>query len=356
TATLPVASAERTGIDWQLFGRLYRMTDRYAVVRRTVFITSFVRAFQRPAQFWALTAIINGPIAAHDFRTTMLWTAGFVCLTISTAIVLHFRSFNQNSLGEALVHDLRNEIFCNLQKQPLSFYHKTKLGRILSHFVTDLEAVRRGIQLFVFIAQEFVQLLFCGALMAYYNWVLFLVILAFAPVLVWANRYFQPRIHKSSRIAAESGSRLTGHLAESVRGMRVIQGFARQGRGEEAFGVQADRLAEDNVSFATESALYAPVFGITGQAFLAALLIVGGYGALHGFARMDIDSLVAFFFLPASFFLSVQAAASYYPNILASQVGAERVLRLIDLTPAWSDAEGAVELPDPRNVSSTSFA
>ena len=67
------------------------------------------------------------------------------------------------------------------------------------------------------------------------------------------------------------------------------------------------------------SALYAPVLGLTGQVFMAVMLLAGGYGALHGFKGLDIGSLVAFFFLPTSFFLSLQAAASYYPQILAAQ-------------------------------------
>lgn len=343
----PAPAAER-GFDWRLFLRLYRLTHPYARKRNIVFLTTFIRAFQRPLLFWALAAVINGPITRGDFGGTLLGTLGFFALALSTSVVAHFRQRNQNELGESLVHDLRNRLFVNLQRQPAAYFHKTKLGRILSRVVTDLEATRRGVQLVVFIAQEFLQLAICGALMAFYSWPLFLVILAFAPVLLVSNRYFHPRIHRFSRAAAESGSRLTGSLAESVRGIRVIQGFTRQGRGAEAFGTHVDRLADDNVRLATESALYAPLLGLTGQFFLAALLVVGGYGALHGFSGLDIESLVAFFFLPTSFFMSVQAAASYYPGILAAQVGTERVLQFVDLEPEWQDEPGAVELPDPR--------
>jgi ATP-binding cassette subfamily B protein len=86
------------------------------------------------------------------------------------------------------------------------------------------------------------------------------------------------------------------------------------------------------------------------------MLIVGGYGALHGFAGLKIESLVAFFFLPTSFFLSVQAAASYYPQILAAQVGAERVFQLIDLKPEWEDAPEATDLPDLRATANKSLS
>ena len=323
------------GFDWRLLRRLYDCTRPHARKRNITLVTSAIRAFQRPLLFWALAAVINGPVAARDYPRTIFWTLGYFALAFSTFYVAQLRSRNQNELGEALVHDLRNGIFDSLQRQPAAYYHKTKLGGILSRVVSDLESVRRGAQLAVFIAQEFIQIVFCGALMLYYNWALFLVIVAFAPLLVWSNRHFHPRIHRFSRAAAESGSRLTSALAESVRGIRVIQGFTRQGRGAEAFGERVERLSDDNVRLATESALYAPLLGLTGQFFIAAMLLVGGYGALHGFAGLDIGSLVAFFFLPTSFFMSVQAAASYYPGILGAQVGAERVFKLIDQPPAW---------------------
>ena len=336
------------GLDWQLWWRLWQRTRPHARQRRVVLVTSVLRAAQRPLVFWATAAVINGPIAAHDSAGTWLGSAGFLLLLLSAAVVLHLRQRSQHGFGEELVHDLRRDLFANLQRQPASYFHRTKLGRILSRVVSDLEATRRGVQLIVFIGQEFLQLAICGAMMLYLNWALFLMILAFTPFLLWSNGYFHPRLLRFSRIAAESQSRLTGVLAETVRGVRVIQGFSRQGHGELAFARQADRLAEENVTLASTSALYAPLLGLTGQLFLAALLLVGGYGALHGLAGMKIQSLVAFFFLPTSFFLSVQAAATYYPQILAAQVGAERVFQLVDLTPEWQDEADAHDLPDPR--------
>lgn len=336
-----------TGFDWQLGKRLWDRTKPHARQRRILLITTVVRAFQRPFLFWATAAVINGPIAAHDAAGIRSGTLVFFALALSTALVIHLRQRNQNEFGEQLVHDLRRDLFANLQRQPASYFHKTKLGRILSRVVSDLEATRRGVQLVVFVSQEFVQLLVCGGLMLYLNWVLFLVIALFTPFVLWSNRYFHPLLHRFSRTAAESQSRLTGVLAEAVRGVRVIQGFTRQGRGEAVFARQADRLAEDNVILASTSALYAPLLGITGQLFLAAMLLIGGYGALHGLAGLEIESLVAFFFLPTSFFLSVQAAATYYPQILAAQVGTERVFQLVDLEPEWEDAADAHDLPAP---------
>lgn len=338
-----------TAIDLKIVWRMLACARRHAANFTSVLITTVVRAAQRPLLAWGLAAIINGPIARSDYRATVLWTLGYAALMLTTAYVFHLRLVALNNLGEAVVHDMRNDLFENLQRMPLGYFHKTKLGRILSRVISDIDAARNGLRLVLFIGQEALQLLACAGLMLYYNWVLFLVLLAVGPLLVLTNRYFYPRLNHFSRTAAESSSRLTGALAESVRGIRVIQGFARQERGEVIFGGHTDRLASDNLRLASESALYVPLIGLSNQIFLAAMLVTGGYCALHGVAGMEIGSLIAFFFLPTSFFQSLQQAVTYYPQILTSVVGAERVFRLIDLQPEWEDAPDAVDLPDPRS-------
>ncbi len=350
-AALPEAPAPSETLQGSGIGIVRRMLacmKPHAAKRNAVFVSTVIRAAQRPLLFWAVAAIINGPVAKGDYHATVLWTLGFAGLLLSTTLVMNWRSRNMGELGEALMHDLRERIFQSLQRMPLSYFHKTKLGRILSRMISDIEATRRGVQLGFFLGQEFLQLAGCAALMLYYNWALFLVLVAVSPAVILAKKYFHPRIHLFSRHAAESSSRLTGALAESVRGIRVIQGFTRQERGERIFGRHVDQLTEDNVKLSAESALYVPLLGVTGQVYIAAMLVVGGWCALRGYAGLNVGSFVAFFFIPTSFFISLQAVANYYPQFFISLVGAERVFQMIDLSPEWQDAADAAELPDPR--------
>ena len=337
-------------VNWRVIQRVLAYTRPYAAKRNFVFALTAIRAFQKPALAWLIATIINGPIRRGDYRLTVLETVGFLGLLASTALVFHLRQRHQLELGEAVIHDLRNDVFKNLQRMPLAYFHKTKLGRILSRVITDIESVRRGMQQVFFFSILLVgQMTVAAALMLYYNWALFLLLLGVWPLVSLTNRHFHPRLSRLSRAAAESSSRLTGNLAESVRGMRVIQGFTRQRRGEEIFSGYVLKLAGDNVALASESALYVPLLDLGSQLFIAAMLVVGGYGALHGFAGMDVGSLIAFFFLPALFFQSLQQLGNLYTQAVTSMAGAERVFELIDLKPEWEDAPHATELFDPRS-------
>ena len=345
------AAAEPSALNWRILRRILTHTRPYAAKRNTIFALTVTRAIQKPAMAWAIAAVISGPITGGDYRGAVWGAAGFFALAFLTELTFHFRQRLQLELGEAVVHDLRNDVFQQLQRMPLSYFNKTKLGRILGRVITDIESVRRGVQnVFFFSLLAFGQMAGAAGLMLYYNWVLFCVLLAVGPLVWLTNRHFHPRLSVHSRAAAESQSRLTGSVAETVKGMRVIQGYARQRESDDRYGRLIDRHSDNNVGLAHESSLYLPLLELHSQVFLAALLVVGGYGALHGFAGMEIGSLIAFFFLPSLFFQSLQHLGNLYTQAITSMAGAERVFQLLDLKPDWTDAPLAVNLPDPRTA------
>ena len=341
--------APGAALDWRIVRRVLAFTRPHARKRTAIFVLTGLRAIQKPALAWSLAAVINGPITRGTFDGVVWGALGFLALACFTELTFHFRQRLALEFGEAVVHDLRNAVFHHLQRMPMSYFNKTKLGRILGRMITDIEAVRRGVQnVFFFSLLLFGQMAGAAALMLYYNWALFLVLLAVGPLVWLVNRHFHPRLSRHSRAVAESQSRITGSLAESVKGMRVIQGYTRQQRGDEAFGRLVDRHADNNRHLAGDSALYVPLLDLNSQLFLAALLVVGGYGALNGVAGMEIGSLIAFFFLPNLFFQSLQHLANLYTQAITAMAGAERVFALLDLAPEWEDDPGARPLPDPR--------
>ncbi|HEY9154862.1 MAG TPA: ABC transporter ATP-binding protein, partial [Opitutaceae bacterium] len=157
-------------VDVKTVLRLLAYTRPHAAKRNACFLLTTLRGILRPSLAWALAAIINGPITRGDFHGTLTGGLWFTILILFTAFVFHLRQRLQLELGEAIVHDLRNDLFANLQRMPLGYFHKTKLGRILSRMITDIEAVRRGVQqVFFFSLLLVLQMGFSAALMLHYN-------------------------------------------------------------------------------------------------------------------------------------------------------------------------------------------
>jgi ATP-binding cassette subfamily B protein len=133
---------DKRPLDLRLITRLFGYMRPYAARRNWLIAMVILRSIQLPLVAWTIGAIIQGPIsnddASQDPLPTILWCSlGLLLLAGSTQVVFHFRQRLALEMGEAVIHDLRREIFAHLQRMPMSFYNKTKIGRIISRVTSD---------------------------------------------------------------------------------------------------------------------------------------------------------------------------------------------------------------------------
>jgi len=334
-------------LEWGLIRRLFTYTAPIKGKVTTLVVMTLVRAAQLPALGWAMALIIKGPITSRDYAGIALGVAGYGLLAVSTDVLFHFRQRYALEIGETVVNGLRAEIFAKLQQQPMSFFNRIKLGRVIGRVTSDVEAVRIGIQDVLFVSViQFGSMVFSAAVMLWSDWVLFLVVLALAPVLWLLNRHFRVKLSRYSRASQESFSRVTATLAESVNGIRVTQGFVRQETNAGLFRSLLADHARFNIALARTSAILTPLLELNSQFFVALLLLVGGWRVFDG--DMTMGSLITFFLLANQFFAPIAVLGNQYNQALIAMAGAERVFRLIDVPPDWADDRAALDLPDPR--------
>jgi ABC-type multidrug transport system fused ATPase/permease subunit len=336
-------------LEWRLIRRLWTYTRAAGRKRNLLIILTVVRAMQLPALAWAVGAIISDAVQHRSVQRLEWEVAGYALLALTTDSLFHFRQRFALELGEIVVSTLRAEIFTRVQRMPMGFFNRVKVGRIISSVTSDVEAVRVGIQDVLFVsAIQAGQMLFAAGVMLWCDWVLFLVVAAMAPVLWTINHHFRRKLSHYSRASQESFSRVTATLAESVNGIRVTQGFARQETNAGLFrGLLADHSGY-SVQLARTSAILMPLLELNSQFFIGALLLLGGWRAFHG--ALGLGPLIQFFFLVNQFFAPLQIIGNQYNQALISMAGAERVFRLLDLPPDWEDDPAAADLPDPRRA------
>jgi len=334
-------------LEWGLIRRLFGYAKPAKAKVAWLIDLTLTRSVQMPMITWAVSLIISGPIAGHDTSALLWGLLGYLALALSTDGIFHFRMRFALEVGETVVSGLRREIFEKVQRQPMGFFHRVKLGRVIGRVTSDVESLRVGIQdvLFVSITQGG-QLVVSAVIMAFCDFVLFLVVVGMAPILWALNRHFRMRLSHESRAASESFSRVTATLAESVNGIRVTQGFVRQQTNAGLFRNLLNTHSRFNLALARTSAILIPMLELNSQFFIAILLMVGGWRTFHDL--MSIADLIQFFFLANLFFSPLATLGTQYNNALIAMAGAERVFWLIDHKPDWEDAPDACALPDPR--------
>ncbi|HEY0984877.1 ABC transporter ATP-binding protein [Schlesneria sp.] len=338
---------ETRPLDLRLISRLMGFMRPYATQRNWLLVSALLRSFQLPGLTYVLAAVINGPIEQGDPNGVMWGAIAFGVLAIFTQITMHFRQRLALELGEAVVFDLRNAIFAHLQRMPMSYFHKTKVGRIIGRMVSDIEDVRIGVQEVMFVSLVALgQMLVAAICMLWFDAGLFLIVLGLAPVLWGINRYFHNKLSIVLRQARESFSRVTATLVESVIGIRVTQGFVRQKENARLFGELVKDHSRYNTAVQHTHGLFLPLLELNTQVFISLLLVIGGWRVLNPESSTNVGELVGFFFMANVFFSPLTILGNQYNQAMTAMAGAERLFVLLDLEPEWKDAPDAVALSE----------
>jgi ATP-binding cassette subfamily B protein len=328
-------------LDFGIIRRLFGYTRRYARLRNTLSFLVVLRAIQLPIQTWAMAHVLSGPIAHRDAAGTLAGVLGYLAFSAFVEFCFVFRYRLALRLGEAVVHDLRDDVYAHLMRMPMSYFSRVPLGGLVARITSDIDVVRIGVQDVAFVSTvQAGSSLIAAGLMIYYDWRLFLVISIMVPGVWMLVRRLRGRLGQAHRDQQESFSRVTATLAENVAGIREIQSFARQAANAERFGTLVHDHARYNMSAARHGAIIQPVLEWNGQLFLSLVLVIGGYQALVG--GVPLAALIQFVFLSNSVFAAIPNLGNQYNQALAAMAGAERVFALLDTRPDWEDAPGAV--------------
>ena len=336
-------------LEWGIIRRLFGYMRPNATKRNGLLALTLLRSAQLPALVWLASTIIAGPIADHDLKLVWWGVGAYAAMAFLTDGFFHFRQRFALELGEAVVNRLRSEVFAHVQRMPMGFFNRMKLGRIIGRMTSDVETVRTAIQDVFFVSiVQIGQMAFAAMVMLLTDWMLFLVVVAMAPILWVINRHFRAKLSRHSRAAQESFTRVTATLAESVNGIRVTQGFVRQETNAGLFRRLLADHSKYNVALARTSAVLIPLLELNSQFFVSILLVLGGWQVLHH--GTEVRVLIEFFLFANQFFAPLQVLGNQYNQALVAMASAERVFKLLDTKPEWEDAPDAGALRDPRKA------
>lgn len=334
---------------------LYKRIARYAAPYRSwwipLLIIVVVRAAQLPLLETIVANIIAGPITSGTFNSLLLAVGGYVAMSWFTQITFYHRIHLGQLLGEGVVHDLRNDLFDHLQRLTMSFFHRTRLGRVISRFTSDAEIIRQGIQDAIFVSIVGIGQMCMGLLiLLYYDRLLFLVILLSGPVYFLTYRYFRKRLSLAHCAVQESFSRVTTTLAESVNGMRVTQAFAREDLNSRMWHALVQDHARYNLAVVRAGARFQSILELLNATLTAAVLVTGGLLILSGNYGVGLTAVLVFYVQINNILGPITNLGNQYNTALSAMAGAERVFRILDHAPDFADNPDAVDLTIRGNV------
>ncbi len=272
--------------------------------------------------------------------TVILWA-----LVLATALILQrLTILVMTSAGERVQFGVRKRLFAHLQRLSMSYYDKTKLGRIISRCTSDVSSMREiNVWGLYTIFSNLLMMLFAAIMLASTDWRLFAAVAPLGIVLLVLNRVYLKKSAQMNQVAREGWTRVSTNLAENITGMRVVAAFNRQEPNLSAFNRLQEQNTTNNVRLSRLTGVYQPLIQAIGLAGRVMILTFGAYLVVGG--RLAVGAVVAAFLYWDWFMNPIQNFAQFYNTLLMAMAGAERIFNLLDTNPDVQDVPGAKPLP-----------
>ena len=293
---------------------------------------------------WVTQLVIDEAIPTGDTHYLAI-LAGILFATASLAFVLgYIQAVITTWLGQAVMFDLRAEIFAKLQRTDLKFYDKNPIGRLMTRVTNDVETLNdlfsSGV---ITVFGDLFTIAFIVGAMLQMNWELALVTFSVLPLVFLAVFLFRAKIRFAYRDIRVRLARVNAFLHERFTGIQVVQLFNRE-------KVDSDRLAElnqDYLSAHLRSISYYALFFPAIQFFTAlALALIIWYGGLQSLGgTITVGVIAAFLQYAQRFFRPIQDLSEKYNLLQSAMASSERIFKLLDEEITITDP------PDPKPLS-----
>ena len=289
-----------------------------------------------------------GVLGIEPSPMNLIWIAGLVAVVLYavTAPLDAARTWIWSAIGQKMIYALAGDLFLQMQRLSPLFHAPRTVGDSLSRITGDtwcVFTVTKGI--LIAPAQHLFTLLAVGAVAWQLDPELTVLMLALAPVLAVAARFFGQRLKKFEREKLEAKARIAAFLHQILGAMRMVQAADAGPRNLRAFQDLAMDAVRANQRSALITSSYDLVTGILVTLGMALVLLIGGYRVLGG--GLSVGSLLVFLAYMKTLEGASRGLMDTYARLRTVEASIDRVLEILDATEVVHDAPDARSLP-PR--------
>src|SRR6202162_4325694 len=271
-----------------------------------------------------------------------------VLFVLAATLVQGVTSFSlTQSLSKAaqrLITELRQQVQAHISRLPVAFYDTNKTGSLVSRIMSDVEGVRNllGTGLVDFAGGMVTSGIALILLLRTSPQMTLIAVGSFVCFGVALNKAFatiRPIFRERGKITAE----VTGRLAESLGGIRVVKGYHAEKREDRVFSRGVTRLLDNVMRTLTASS----VMGLSASVLLgvvgAVIMFVGARQILAG--SLTIGGFFTYTLFMGFLIAPIMQIVQIGTQITEALAGLERTHEILKETAEESDPRRTVTLP-----------
>ena len=295
----------------------------------------------------AVNVVMDTLLPAGDFGPVFRWGLLLAGLYVVQYLLQMVIEYWGHIVGVRIERDMRRDLFRHVHELPFAYFDNTKTGQLMSRIVNDLnemaELAHHGPEDFLI---SLSMLIGTFTIMATMNWKLTLMLLVIVPVMLFFSNKWNKRMRKSFvDMRAELGEINSG-VEDSLSGVRVVKSFTNEPYENAKFETGNQRFTRIKSATYYVMARFHTMIGLFSNAFYLVALIGGAYFVIQ--QEMSVGNLTAFILYVNLFLSPLQKITNLIETYQRGMASFARFTEIMDIKPAITDREGAVELPRPK--------
>ncbi len=289
--------------------------------------------------------LIDSVIAKHHLELLRRLVSVVLVATFIQGITSFALTQLLSKAAQRLIAELRQRVQVHISHLPVAFYDSNKTGTLVSRIMTDVEGVRNLlgtglVDLVGGLLTSGIAMVVLFRISPAMTILAFSFLLCFAIALNKAFRTIRPIFRQRGKINAE----VTGRLAESLGGVRVIKGYHAEEREEEVFAGGVRRLLNNVMKTLTATSVMSLSASLLMGVVGAIIMYMGAHQILAG--TLTIGSFFTYTLFLGFLVAPIVQIVNIGTQITEALAGLERTQEILRERPEDQDPKRTVTLDD----------
>ena len=295
-----------------------------------------VLKYNLPVAFpWILKDVIDNLLVGKPSKTGLTFDQLMglsASLFIVYAGITYLRSYIADRLAQAMIFDVRKDLFQHLQKLPIDFFHNHQTGAISSRLFTDVSMAQNFVGLVG--TNLFMDLTSLGSItfvVFFMDWKLALIAYSTIPIYIVLQRRVG---HRMRNIAKEVRGRmdiLEGGVHETVSGISEIKSFTGEREETKRFLARCRSCLETIYESRRTYALSLGTTALLTRLPSVMVIWIGGHLVLR--EQLTVGALIAFYAYLEMIYNPLNRLNELNIQLADSRAAIDRLFEFFDLEP-----------------------
>ncbi len=293
-----------------------------------------------------LRLVVDRGFADNDVQWLNFGLLVTLVVVLVMAMASAARFYYVSWIGERLAADLRTQVFKHLLTLEPEFFARNGGGEIQSRLTADTTVLQSLFGSSISMALRNL-LTFIGALIFLFitSPMLTLLVLVGIPVTVIPVVWFGRRVRRLSRSSQDRVAELGSYAGEVIHGIETVQASVHEAEDQRHYSYRVEQAFQSARARIVQRALLTGFALMVIFSAVGLILWQGGHDVLAG--RMSPGELTAFVFYALIAAGAVATLAEVAGEVQRAAGATERLLELLDATPAIFSPQTVTPLPVP---------